>query len=268
MCWSMPNFWKPVQFKWNLCNEESITGQEKSSEQRFYVTCEETCENVKIDLQVGSGDPELLVLDDSPPSFESFNCNPTLPTCCSSRRGSKESCSISTNLDFFYVLVYGNTKYENGIITFENVLNVRPTVCIKNNQCEENEMCNDGSCIILTTPIPLMNTTTVDPFLLEDINEPLNWNDTIINNANRTNSIELEENSSIAPPNVTNASLIDSFLPETTKPSSINDTIDVNSISEEETTNLEIATIHLITKYETEEITTTTESPRDLNKIP
>ena len=130
-------------------------------------------------------------------------------------------------------------------------------------------MCVDGSCIRATTPIPdLKNTTTVDPFLLEDIHEQFNWNDTTINNTNRTNSIEVEENSSIAPPNVTNASLIDSFLPETTATSSINDTMDVNSISEEETTNLEITTIHLITKYETKESTTTTELPIDLNQLP
>ena len=130
-------------------------------------------------------------------------------------------------------------------------------------------MCVDGSCRRMTTPIPdLKNTTTVDPFLLEDIYDQFNWNDTTINNENRTNSIEVEENLSMAPRNVTIASWIDSFLSETTTPSAINDTMDVISISEEEITNLEVTTIRLITKYETKEVNTTTESPRDLDKIP
>ena len=130
-------------------------------------------------------------------------------------------------------------------------------------------MCVDGSCIRVPTPIPdLNNTTTLDPFLLEDIYDQFNWNDTTINNENRTNSIEVEENLSMAPRNVTIASWIDSFLSETTTPSAINDTMDVISISEEEITNLEVTTIRLITKYETKEVNTTTESPRDLDKIP
>ena len=130
-------------------------------------------------------------------------------------------------------------------------------------------MCVDGSCIRVTTPIPdLNNTTTLDPFLLEDIYEQLNWNDTTINNANKTNSIEVKLNSSIAPPNVKNTSVIDSFLSKTTAPSSINDTMDVNSISEEEITNLAITTTRLITKYETKERKTTTELSNNLNQLP
>ena len=60
-------------------------------------------------------------------------------------------------------------------------------------------MCVDGSCIRMTTPIPnLKNTTTVDPFLLEDIYEQFNWNDTTINNANRSKySISLRPNFNI-----------------------------------------------------------------------
>ena len=95
------------------------------------VTCEDSCDNVKIKLVVDSGDPELLVLDHSQPNYSDFNCYDE--SCCSSRGGATESCSISTNLDSFHVLVYSYSTYGIGTIgtnltigniTFENVLTV------------------------------------------------------------------------------------------------------------------------------------------------
>ena len=101
-----------------------ISGRNTGEEQRFLVTCEDSCDNVKIKLVVDTGDPELLVLDHSQPSFSGFNCYGE--SCCESRGGASESCSISTNLDSFHVLVYAYSTYGTGNITFENVLTAEP----------------------------------------------------------------------------------------------------------------------------------------------
>ena len=77
---------------------------------------------MNIKLIVESGDPELFVLDHSLPEYQGFSCSGT--TCCASRGGASESCSITTNLDSFHVLVYGYSNYGSGNITFENVLTV------------------------------------------------------------------------------------------------------------------------------------------------
>ena len=91
---------------------------------KYLVTCEEACENVKIKLEVESGDPELFALDYSEPLLNGNQYCSDCSSFCSSRRGTSESCDISTTRNSFYVLVYALSDYGSGRITFENVLNV------------------------------------------------------------------------------------------------------------------------------------------------
>ena len=106
--------------KQTIVLNEQTTGHEK----RFIVTCQESCQDVKIKLQVTSGDPELFALDYSQPILSDYgNCG-VCSSFCNSRSGATESCNISSDRDTFYVLIYALSSYGNGNITFENVLNV------------------------------------------------------------------------------------------------------------------------------------------------
>ena len=100
----------------------AINSQKTGEEQRLFVTCDGSCDSVNIKLIVEFGDPELLVLDHSQPEYSGFSCSG--PTCCISTGGATESCSITTSLDSFYVLIYGYSSHEKGNITFENILTV------------------------------------------------------------------------------------------------------------------------------------------------
>lgn len=78
---------------------------------------------------VESGDPDLFILDHSPPKSSGFICYEK--SCCASQSSSdfddeesSDSCSITTDLDSFHVLVYGHSNHGNGTITFKNVLTV------------------------------------------------------------------------------------------------------------------------------------------------
>ena len=71
------------------------------------------------------GDTDLFILDHSPPKSSGFICYEQ--SCCSSQslnHESSDSCSITTDLDSFHVLVYGHSNHGNGTITFKNVLTV------------------------------------------------------------------------------------------------------------------------------------------------
>ena len=96
----------------------------EGSKTRFRVTCEDSCENVKLQLKVDSGDPDLFAFDELEPTLNDYNTCETCASFCSSRRGASEYCDISTKQNQFYVLVYGISDYGNGNITFENVLRV------------------------------------------------------------------------------------------------------------------------------------------------
>ena len=102
----------------NLINEK------QGNKMQYLVTCEGACENVKIKLEVESGDPDLFALDYSQPSLNDNQYCSACSSFCSSRRGTSESCEISTTRSSFYVLVYAISDYGSGRITFENVLNV------------------------------------------------------------------------------------------------------------------------------------------------
>lgn len=79
---------------------------------------------------VESGDPDLFILDHSPPKSSGFICYEK--SCCASQNHDdsflnhegSDSCYITTDLDSFHVLVYGHSNHGNGTITFKNVLTV------------------------------------------------------------------------------------------------------------------------------------------------
>ncbi len=101
-----------------------LNEQKRGHKERFIVTCQESCQDVKIKLHVESGDPELFALDGSQPRLSgSENCE-ACSSFCNSRHGATESCDISTDRNTFYVLIYALSDYGKGDITFENVLNV------------------------------------------------------------------------------------------------------------------------------------------------
>ena len=102
----------------------SLSEQKHGHKQRFIVTCQESCQDVKIKLDVESGDPELFALDDSQPRLSSSENCESCASFCNSRSGATEACDISTDRSTFYVLIYALSDYGNGHITFENVLNV------------------------------------------------------------------------------------------------------------------------------------------------
>ena len=99
--------------------------QDKGHKKRFIVTCQETCQDVKIELNVESGDPDLFAFDQSQPTLTPYGSCKECHAFCNSYAGSYESCDISsTTGSSFYVLVYALSAYGNGDIVFQNVLNV------------------------------------------------------------------------------------------------------------------------------------------------
>ena len=119
-----PNTWFPEQNTIILNELEGGDGTEK----RFIVTCQESCQDVKIKLRVERGEPFLFALDESQPRLDgsSFADCIACSSFCSSRSEYLNSCDILTERSTFYVLIYGFYGYYGGEMTIEYALNVEP----------------------------------------------------------------------------------------------------------------------------------------------
>ena len=104
----------------------ALSEQHQGHSTHLFVTCKANCNNVRISLNVGVGNPELYGQADSTPVISNRGDCMGCKHFCHSRRGpgTDESCEVSTSSNNFFVTVYAYQSYSRTSISFSNILSV------------------------------------------------------------------------------------------------------------------------------------------------